>query len=280
MQSPKLSIVIPLFNEADNLPVLDEQVRTALQAQEMTYEVLYVDDGSSDASLDVLRELAQHDGRLRLLRNFCNSGQSAALAAGFEAARGEILVTLDADLQNDPADIPTLLSELQRTEADLVAGVRQRRQDNWVRRLSSRLANGVRRRVLQDDATDTGCSLKAFRAELVRQLPRFNGMHRFLPALIKMAGGRVVQVPVHHRPRLHGEPKYNISNRLWRGLADLFGVFWLQRRWIDPRQVGEVRVWPATQSTPSGSSSASAAKPSSEPAFSSSGSSPSDARKV
>ena len=270
MKVPDVSIVIPLYNEAENLPALAEQIRAAMKSVEQSYEVVLVDDGSSDGSLEVMRQLAAKDSRLRLVHLYRNSGQSAALSAGFDAARGKVIVTLDADLQNDPADVPLLLAELR--DCDMVAGVRSRRQDSWVRRMSSRVANGVRRRVLHDAATDTGCSLKAFRTDAVRDLPRFVGMHRFLPALVQLAGGSVKQVAVNHRPRLHGSPKYNIRNRLWRGVVDLLGVYWLQRRWIDRRLAGEVKVWPATRSGAPGSSSP--GSPSSGPASTSRGPSP------
>jgi glycosyltransferase involved in cell wall biosynthesis len=260
---PDISVVIPVYNEEENLPVLAAEVQGALQAVGRPYEVLYVDDGSTDGSPAVLRQLASEDAAVRVIRQRRNSGQSAALAAGFRFARGGIVVTLDADLQNDPADIPRLLERLDAY--DVVCGVRVNRQD------------GVRNRLTHDSITDVGCTLRACRTELVRSIPMFTGMHRFLPTLLKMEGARVTEVPVHHRPRLHGQPKYNIRNRIWRALADLFAVRWMQKRWIDRRLSEEIEAW---NTTPSGSLSDSSAKPSSSAASSSSGSPPSGAARV
>jgi glycosyltransferase involved in cell wall biosynthesis len=267
---PEISLVIPVYNEEENLPVLAAEIREALGPLGRPYEVVFVDDGSTDGSPEVLRRLAREDRRVRIVRQGRNAGQSAALDAGFRFARGDVVVTLDADLQNDPADIPRLLEKLDGF--DVVAGVRARRQDDWVRRASSRIANRVRNRVTHESITDVGCTLKAFRAEYLRRIPMFTGMHRFLPTLLKMEGARVVEIPVNHRPRLHGQPKYGIGNRLWRALADLFAVRWMQKRWIDRRISEEIETW---NTTPSGSSSDSLARPSSSPASSSSGSPPS-----
>jgi glycosyltransferase involved in cell wall biosynthesis len=226
----------------------------------------------------VLAELAARDRRLRVLRLPRNRGQSAALAIGFRHARGRLAATLDADLQNDPADLPRLLAELENGAAgeavDVVCGVRAKRQDTWVRRVSSRVANGVRNRLTAESIADVGCTLRVYRTAFVADLPMFDGMHRFLPTLLRLAGARIKEVPVHHRPRLHGTPKYNIRNRIWRALVDLFAVRWMQRRWIDLRAVEEVAVWETTssESTPPGWSSASSDRGSSSPASSSSGS--------
>jgi dolichol-phosphate mannosyltransferase len=270
MPVPDLSLVVPVFNEEENLPPLAAEIRAALDSEGMSYEVLFVDDGSTDASPAVLRALAAADARLRVVRLRRNAGQSAALEAGFRHARGAVVVTLDADLQNDPADIPRLLAALPGW--DLVTGVRVNRRDDWVRRASSRIANRVRNRLTHENVTDVGCTLKAFRAEYLRGLPMFTGMHRFLPTLVRLQGGRVTEMPVNHRPRLHGVPKYGIGNRLWRALADLFAVRWMQKRWIDRRLAEEIADW---TTTPYGSPSASSARPSSPPVSSSSGSPPS-----
>ncbi len=269
MTPPEISVVIPVYNEEENLPILAAEVQGALQAIGRPYEVIFVDDGSTDDSPEVLRRLAGEDPGVRVIRQRRNSGQSAALAAGFRFARGGIVVTLDADLQNDPADISRLLERLDAY--DVVCGVRANRQDTWVRKVSSRIANGVRNRVTRDSVTDVGCTLRACRTEYLLRIPMFSGMHRFLPTLLKMEGARVTEVPVHHRPRLHGQPKYNIRNRIWRALADLFAVRWMQKRWID-RRLSEEIAW---NTTPSGSSSDSSAKPSSSAVSSSSGSPPS-----
>ena len=228
--SPELSIVVPAFDEAESLPHLWRELREAL-GDDPPWEAILVDDGSRDRTLDAMLSLAAGDPRCRVLHRPRNAGQSAALAAGFRHARGRVVVTLDADLQNDPSDIPRLVAALDT--ADLVSGVRVRRRDSLLRRFSSRIANLVRGGVLGDGVTDVGCSLKAYRAELLRAVPPFDGMHRFLPALVRMQGARVVELPVGHRPRRFGTSKYGINDRLWRGLFDLLGVRWLQRRWVD-----------------------------------------------
>jgi dolichol-phosphate mannosyltransferase len=237
--------------------------------------VLYVDDGSIDDSARVLRDLALQDPSVRVVRQRRNSGQTAALDAGFRFARGGIVVTLDSDLQNDPADIPRLLELMDRY--DVVSGVRAKRRDTWVRKASSRIANRVRNRFTHDNVTDVGCTLRACRAEYLRRVPMFTGMHRFLPTLLKMAGARATEIPVNHRPRLHGQPKYGIGNRLWRALADLFAVRWMQKRWIDRELSEEISDW---NTATSGSSSASSARLSSSAASSSSGSPPSGASRA
>jgi glycosyltransferase involved in cell wall biosynthesis len=281
LPSPRdVSLVIPVHNEEENLEILAaeiEQALAALDAGGRSYEVLWIDDGSTDGSLEALGRIAARDPRTRVLRLSRNAGQSAALAAGFRNVRGEIVVTLDADLQNDPADIPRLLLEIDRPPGwDLVSGVRIRRRDDWLRRLSSRIANVVRNWATGEQVSDVGCSLKAYRAEYLRRVPMFQGMHRFLPTLLRLDGAKIREVPVNHRPRLHGKTKYSISNRLFRSLADLFAVRWMERRWIDRRLTLEITDWnPSTY----GSSSDSSASPSSSAVSSSSGSPPSaDAR--
>lgn len=271
--SPEISLVIPVYNEEENLPVLHAEIQQAMEKVGRPWEVLYVDDGSTDGTPAVLSGLAGQDRHVRILRQRRNHGQSAALDAGFRFARGEVVVTLDADLQNDPADIPRLLERIG--DYDVVSGVRAKRQDTWVRKVSSRIANGIRNRVTHESVTDVGCTLRAARVEYLRRIPVFNGMHRFLPTLLRMEGARVTEVPVNHRPRLHGQPKYNIRNRIWRALMDLFGVRWLQTRWVDRRISEEIEVW---NTTPSGSASGSSDRPSSPAASSSSGSPPSGAR--
>jgi dolichol-phosphate mannosyltransferase len=273
MSTPEISLVIPVFNEEESLPILAAEIERAMRGVGRPYEVLFVDDGSDDGGPGVLARLARLDPRVRVIRQRRNSGQSAAMEAGFRHARGGVLVTLDADLQNDPADIPRLLEKL--ADYDVVCGVRIRRQDDWVRRASSRIANRVRNRVTRESIADVGCTLRAFRAEYARRIPVFNGMHRFLPTLLRMEGARVTEVPVNHRPRLHGQAKYGIGNRLWRGLADLFAVRWMQKRWIDRRLSEEMDAW---NTIPSGSPSASSDRPASLHAFSSSGSPPSAER--
>jgi dolichol-phosphate mannosyltransferase len=251
---PEISLVVPVFNEEPNLPPLAEEIRQTMQALGRPYEVLLVDDGSTDGSLAAMIRLASQDPALRIIRQARNAGQSAALDAGFRHARGAIVVTLDADLQNDPADIPRLLARLEGgpgsldsdTEAagacDVVCGVRVNRRDSWMRRLSSGIANAVRNRLTRESVTDVGCTLRACRAEYLQRIPVWNGMHRFLPTLLRMEGARIAEVEVRHRPRRFGEPKYNIRNRIWRASTDLLGVRWLQTRWIDRRLAQEVEV--------------------------------------
>lgn len=252
MPPASVSIVVPVYNEQESLPVLAREIRAALEPGNLEYEVLYVDDGSTDGSAAILAGLQATDPRVRVVRLARNQGQSPALAAGFRRATGEVIVTLDSDLQNDPADIPRLLAALEG--CDTVSGVRSRRQDSFVRRASSRIANRVRRWALDDGITDVGCSLKAYRAEYLRDLPLFKGMHRFLPALVQLAGARVREIPVNHRPRRFGQAKYGIGNRLFRALADLAAVMWMRRRWIDRRLEEEIGSSAALPPVPSAAS--------------------------
>jgi len=236
---PEISAVVPAFNEVESLPALFAELRAALDATGRSWELLVVDDGSTDGSRERIEAEAEADDRVRAVVLERNAGQSAALAAGLERARGDVVVTLDADLQNDPADLPLLLGAL--AHADVVSGVRRRRQDHWLRLASSRIANAVRRRVLGDPVTDIGCSFKAYRREALQGLPMFVGVHRFLPALCVFRGARFAEVPLSHRPRVHGVSKYGVGNRLWRGIADLVGVQWLKNRLVryrvrDPRR--------------------------------------------
>ena len=228
----ELSLVIPVYNERESLPVLVEEIERALAGREGRgrYEIVAVDDGSTDGSLEVLKTLKRAHPELHILTFAANAGQTAAFAAGFRAARGRVVVTLDADLQNDPADILGLVEELDRSGAAAVAGYRVDRRDTGWKRLQSRIANGVRNLLNRESIRDTGCSLKAFRAEALRALPLFNGMHRFLPTLVRMQGGRVTEVPVHHRTRRFGTTKYGMWNRAFRAFADALAVRWMQRR--------------------------------------------------
>src|SRR5437667_24662 len=233
MSAPlELSLVIPVYNERDNLPVLVEEIGRALagRAGGEPYEIVAVDDGSTDGSLDVLKVLKREHPEIHIVALAANAGQSAAFGAGFGAARGRVIVTLDADLQNDPADIPVLVAELERSGAAAVVGYRVGRRDSGWKRLQSRIANGVRNRLNRETIRDTGCSLKAFRAEALRALPLFNGMHRFLPTLVRMQGGQVTEVPVHHRSRRFGKTKYGMWNRVFRALIDALAVRWMRRR--------------------------------------------------
>jgi len=221
-------VVVPVFDERDNLEPLQQELSAALAELPGGVEFVYVDDGSRDGSAERLADLAKRDERVRVLHFAENSGQSAAFAAGFEAARGEVVATLDADLQNDPADLPRLLAALDR--ADVVNGVRQGRRDSWVRKVSSRLGNGFRNWMTHESVSDVGCSLRVMRASYLRRVKLYRGMHRFLPTLLRLEGARVIELPVSHRPRRHGHSKYGISNRLFVGIADVFAVRWMQKR--------------------------------------------------
>jgi len=242
-----VSVVVPAFNEEESVAILYGEIVEALDGAAIPFELIFVDDGSTDRTPRTLRELAAADPRVRVLRQTPNRGQSAALASGWNAARAPVVVTLDADLQNDPADIPRLLEHLPAW--DVVCGVRVERKDTWIRRISSRVANRVRSAVTGDSVTDVGCTLRACRIEPLRKVPVFNGTHRFLPALLELAGARITEIPVRHRPRRFGTPKYGLHNRLWRGIADLFGVRWLQRRWVGDRTIEELTPGGAPDAT-------------------------------
>jgi dolichol-phosphate mannosyltransferase len=253
--NPRLSVVVPVFNEEENIRPLVEEIATALQASPATqpFEIIYVNDGSTDNSLAELRQLQTEVPQLRVLNHVKSCGQSTAVHTGVTAARAEWVATLDGDGQNVPADIPALFSKAlaARPEDNLqmVAGWRTQRKDTWLKRVSSKIANAVRSRLLKDDTPDTGCGLKVFRRDTFLQLPYFDHMHRYLPALVKRAGGRSVSVPVQHRPRERGVSKYGFHNRLWVGIVDLLGVNWLLRRAKLP-EVSEVT--PASRDTASG----------------------------
>jgi dolichol-phosphate mannosyltransferase len=226
--APDLSLVVPIHNERDSLPALVAEIAGALAGR--CYEIVAVDDGSTDGSLDVLKTLKREHAELHILSFAAQAGQTAAFAAGFRAARGRVIVTLDADLQNDPADIPSLLERLDATGATAVVGYRMGRQDTRWKQLQSRIANGVRNRLNNETIRDTGCSLKAFRADAVRALTLYQGMHRFLPTLIKLQGGSVAEAPVHHRARRFGQTNYGMWNRVVRSFVDALAVRWMQRR--------------------------------------------------
>jgi len=231
MDRVSLSIVIPAYNEAENVPTLLDQLRSALTGWPGGVEILFVDDGSTDATLSLLRAEQSRDARIRVAHFKRNLGQTAAMAAGFRLARGQAVVTLDGDLQNDPADIPGLLEMLK--DWDAVCGVRTHRHDGWWKRLSSRLANGFRNWATGDNIIDTGCTLKAYRRECLEGLELYHGMHRFLPTLLRMRGYRVTQVSVNHRPRLRGTTKYGTWDRLVKGLGDVWAVRWMKKNRID-----------------------------------------------
>lgn len=234
MTAPAVSVVVPLFNEEENVPILQAELSKALSGYD--YEIIFVDDGSSDATIARIAS----DPRVRVLAFAKNAGQSAAMYAGLHAVRGEVAILIDGDLQNDPADIPKLIAEIERG-ADLVCGYRAKRKDTAVKRLTSRIANFVRSRFTKDGVRDTGCSLKAMRRECIATLVPFKGMHRFIPALVKGAGYKLVELPVNHRPRQFGLSKYGLGNRAVRATVDMFGVRWLLSRQLNykMREIGD-----------------------------------------
>lgn len=235
---PSVSVVVPVYNEDENVAILQSELNAALAA--IDHEIIFVDDGSTDATLARLTKAPN----VRILHFEKNAGQSAALFAGANAARGATVVLIDGDLQNDPADIPRLLAEIERG-ADLVCGYRRQRKDTLVKRLTSRIANFVRSRFTKDGVRDTGCTLKAMRRECVRTLVPFKGMHRFIPALVKGAGYRLVEVPVNHRARRFGTSKYGLGNRAVRATIDMFGVRWLLARQLNYKIKAE-DSWPVS----------------------------------
>ncbi|MFC0267884.1 glycosyltransferase family 2 protein [Kushneria aurantia] len=230
MSDIRLSVLIPARNEADNLPGLLDEVRTALESAAIAFEILVVNDGSSDATGDVLERYAQHEPRLRPLHHPTSAGQSTSIWQAAWRARGDWLATLDGDGQNDPADLPAMVERFERGDLVLLAGHRVTRNDGAVKRLSSRLANAVRSRLLHDDTPDTGCGIKVMRRDAMLALPYFNHMHRFLPALMRAQGGNTLSWPVNHRPRSAGRSNYGTLDRLLAGLLDLGGVMWLIHR--------------------------------------------------
>lgn len=233
------SVVVPIFNEAGNLVQLFSEIDAVMARIGAAWELVCVDDGSTDNGLALIKEHAARHPHVRYLHFKRNVGQSAALSAGFQAACGEYIITLDSDLQNDPADIPQLLSYLE--QYDMVTGWRVQRNDNLVKRFSSWFANGVRNYFSQETIKDTGCGLKIMRATYLKRIKMFKGMHRFLPTLMKMEGARVIEVPVSHRPRTAGVTKYGTWERAFGGLRDLLAVRWMKDRFIR-YEIGEGNV--------------------------------------
>jgi dolichol-phosphate mannosyltransferase len=230
----KISIVVPVHNEADNISALIAEIVEAMSGSE-AYEIIYVDDGSNDGTAAVLKQEMQHVGTLRVIRHQRSCGQSAAIYTGVKAARYPFIATLDGDGQNDPADIPRLYEVLVQQRKNIgnlwmIAGWRNKRHDSAWRLFSSKVANGIRSRLLGDHTPDTGCGLKVFLRDEFLSLPYFDHMHRFLPALVLRAGGQVISEPVNHRSRTLGYSKYGTLDRLWVGISDILGVMWLQKR--------------------------------------------------
>jgi len=228
----ELSIIIPVYNEADNVLPLAQEILAAMRQQPCSYEIVFVDDASTDQTWESIREAHRHDPRVRGLRHARNSGQSAAVWTGIQATTSGLIATLDGDRQNDPADLPALLAKLD--QVDFVSGMRLKRQDNWVRRVSSRIARWARRKALGVDFRDTGCAVRAFKRSALSGVFPFNGLHRFLPILVHGNGSTTLEIPVNHRPRVAGISKYGVWNRLGRGIYDLFAIGWYQKRRLKP----------------------------------------------
>ena len=226
----EISLVAPVYNEEENVEQFVAEAVAAMEKLGRPYEIVAVDDGSTDRSRAILLAMRKKFPALRVIALDRNHGQSAAFDAGLKASRGRILVTIDSDLQNDPSDIGKLLDAMEKHGADGAIGWRVKRQDNLIRRISSRIANGIRNRISRETVRDTGCSLKAFRREAILRCKLFNGMHRFMPTLVKMEGGTVVEIPVSHRPRIRGRSKYGVWNRAFRAFADLLAVRWMKSR--------------------------------------------------
>jgi glycosyltransferase involved in cell wall biosynthesis len=223
-----LSVIVPVLDEVESIPHFWEELDAALDPLELAAEVIFVDDGSTDGSAEAIRAVMARDPRVRLLGIKVNAGLSAAFHAGYEAARAPIVVTIDADLQNDPREIPALLAALEG--ADAAVGWRRERHDPWAKRVSSRIANTLRDRLTGDFVRDSACSLRAMRRECLHAIPPYSGMHRFVPTLLRTAGYRVAEVPVRHRPRRFGQSKFGVRNRALRAFVDLLVVRWMIRR--------------------------------------------------
>ncbi|HEY2995168.1 MAG TPA: glycosyltransferase family 2 protein [Methylomirabilota bacterium] len=227
-----LSVVIPVYNEEENLPPLWAELRGVLEGLRLQFEVVFVDDGSRDRSAEIIRGFREGDPRVRLVRLKANAGETAATDAGFKAARGRWVVTMDADLQNDPHDIPGMLAHLEQWDAVTGWRVSRGEGDSVARRASSRIANRVRNALSEETIQDSGCTFRAFRRECLRGLVLYRGFHRFIPTLLKMRGYRVLEVPVKNRPRRFGQSKYGVMNRVFVATADLLVVRWMKNRFL------------------------------------------------
>jgi dolichol-phosphate mannosyltransferase len=224
----RLSVVVPAYNEEENVVPLAEEIVSALDGLPGGFELILIDDASTDATSRLIRQI--RDPRVRGVFHRLNCGQSAAVGSGFQAARGEWVATLDGDGQNDPADLPAMLAQATRERVDCVTGVRKKRQDTFIRRFSSKVANGFRNWITGDQVSDSGCGIRVVRRAALREIPVFNGMHRFLPTLLRGQGFTVLETEVNHRERLRGTSKYGVHNRLWRGIRDCFGIRWYLKR--------------------------------------------------
>ena len=225
-----ISLVVPVYNEEENLPILIPEMTEVLQGLGKSYEMIFVDDGSTDGSRALLKRMIAQDPQIRLLGFKRNCGETAAGAAGLKEARGKIVITMDADLQNDPKDIPKMLDYLK--DYDMVSGWRERREDSRIKRITSKIANGIRNGLSKESVRDSGCTFRTYKRECLQNLKLYKGMHRFMPTLVRMEGFRVIEIPINHRPRKFGVSKYNTWNRMWRAFVDLLAVRWMKNRHI------------------------------------------------
>lgn len=226
----EISVVVPVYNEAENLPILIPQIHEVLEGLGRVYEMIFVDDGSTDRSRAMLKEMVNQYPQIRILGFKKNCGETAAVTAGLKEARGEIIITMDADLQNDPRDIPRMLEYLK--DYDMVTGWRQKRNDPWIKRITSRIANKIRNWLSGEMIKDSGCTFRAYKRECLQNLKLYKGMHRFMPTLVKMEGFRVIEIPITHHPRRFGKSKYTTLNRMWSAFIDLLAVKWMKTRHI------------------------------------------------
>jgi dolichol-phosphate mannosyltransferase len=225
-----ISVVVPVYNEEENLPILASQLMEVLNGLGKPYEMVFVDDGSKDRSRMILKEMATQYPQIHILGFKKNCGETVADAAGLREARGKVVVTIDADLQNDPKDIPRMLEYLK--DYDMVTGWRQKREDSWVKRITSKIANKIRNGLSGEVIQDSGCTFRAYKRECLENIKLFKGMHRFMPTLVKMEGFRVIEIPIAHHPRKFGVSKYTTWNRMWRAFIDLLVVKWMKSRHI------------------------------------------------
>jgi len=238
LAAAEIAIVVPVYNEEGNVLALAEEIHSAMEHLPRSYELVFVDDASTDGTWEQISTARGRDERVRGLRHERNAGQSAALWTGITNTQSTILVTLDGDRQNDPADLPRLLESLGK--CDFVCGVRAKRHDNWLRRFSAKVARSARRSVLKVDFCDTGCAFRAFKRECLDGIFPFNGVHRFLPVLVHANGVMTTEIDINHRPRVAGQSKYGLWNRLWRGIYDLFAIAWYQKRLLPKNNVTEL----------------------------------------
>ncbi len=237
-EKPEISVVIPIFNEEDNLKPLLDELAPVLDSTGKPYEVLCINDCSTDNSLTIMKELKQERPWLRIINHDINSGESAGQATGFKKAKGEIIITMDGDQQNDPADIPAML-ELLKDDVVAVCGVRRKREDTIVKRISSRTANAFRNTITGDRIVDAGCTFRALRKYALHEVPAFNGMHRFLPTILRYQGYKAVEILVNDRRRVRGYSKYGVNNRVWRGIRDCFAMRWWKARCLPGARIGK-----------------------------------------